>query len=65
MTLVNQQALHQANGGNLVYTPADFAAYANGTKQSTDWYDATFRKSAMQQQHNLTATGGTENTNTC
>ena len=62
MTLVNQQALHQANGGNLVYTPADFAAYANGTKQSTDWYDATFKKSAMQQQHNLTATGGTENT---
>ncbi|WP_295797692.1 TonB-dependent receptor [Mucilaginibacter sp.] len=62
MTLFNQQALHQANGGKLVYTPADFAAYTNGTKQSTDWYDATFRKSAMQQQHNLTATGGTENT---
>jgi len=60
MTLVNQQALHQANGGKLVYTPEDFAAYANGTKQSTDWYDATFRKSAMQQQHNLTATGGND-----
>ena len=62
MTLYNQQALHQANGGKLVFTPADFEAYANGSKTSTDWYDATFRKSAMQQQHNLSATGGTEAT---
>jgi TonB-linked SusC/RagA family outer membrane protein len=62
MTLYNQQALHQANGGKIVFTPADFAAYANGTKQSTDWYDATFKKSAPQQQHNLTATGGNETT---
>ena len=46
MTLVNQQALHQANGGILVYSPADFAAYANGSKQSTDWYDAVFKKRA-------------------
>ncbi len=62
MTLVNQQVLHQANGGVLVYSPADFQAYANGSKQSTDWYDAVFKKRAMQQQHNLTATGGNENT---
>ena len=62
MTLVNQQSQHQANGGRIIYTPADFQAYADGTKQSTDWYDAVFKKSAMQEQHNLTATGGTENT---
>jgi TonB-linked SusC/RagA family outer membrane protein len=65
MTLANQEALHQvnqANGGAIIYSPADFAAYANGTRQSTDWYDAVFKKSAMQQQHNLSATGGSENT---
>jgi TonB-linked SusC/RagA family outer membrane protein len=62
MTLVNQQALHNANGGILTYTPADFDAYANGTKKSSDWYDAVFRKHAMQMQHNLTATGGSDNT---
>ena len=62
MTLVNQQSQHQANGGRIIYTPQDFADYTSGTKKSTDWYDAVFRKSAMQQQHNLTATGGTENT---
>lgn len=60
MTLVNQQALH--NQQSLVYTPDQIAAYANGSKQSTDWYDATFKKSAMQQQHNLTATGGSDAT---
>jgi len=60
MTLVNQEALH--NQQALVYTPADFAAYASGAKQSTDWYDAVFKKSAMQQQHNLSASGGNENT---
>ncbi len=62
MTLVNQQSEHQANGGRIIYTPADFEAYNNGSKQSTDWYDAVFKKSAMQEQHNLTATGGNENT---
>ncbi|WP_133991814.1 SusC/RagA family TonB-linked outer membrane protein [Dinghuibacter silviterrae] len=61
MTLVNQLALHNANGGIPVYTAADFAAYENGTDKSTDWYDAVFKKSAAQQQHNLTATGGSEN----
>ncbi|TAM93869.1 MAG: SusC/RagA family TonB-linked outer membrane protein, partial [Chitinophagaceae bacterium] len=61
MTLSNQLSMHNANGGKIVYTPADFEAYQNGTKKSTDWYDATFKKSAMQQQHNLTATGGSEN----
>lgn len=62
MTLVNQQSMHNANGGRIVYAPADFAAYTNGTKQSTDWYDAVFKKSAFQEQHNLTATGGNDNT---
>jgi len=62
MTLVNQQALHNSNGGIPSYDTADFNAYRNGTKKSTDWYDAVFRKHAMQQQHNLTATGGSEAT---
>lgn len=61
MTLANQQSMHNANGGVLVYTPQDFKDYTDGTKHSTDWYDAVFKSSAFQQQHNLTATGGTEN----
>jgi TonB-linked SusC/RagA family outer membrane protein len=62
MTLSNQLSMHNANGGRIVYTPEDFAAYTNGTKQSTDWYNAVFKKSVLQQQHNLTASGGNANT---
>lgn len=61
MTLVNQQSMHNSNGGRTIYTPADFAAYTSGVKKSTDWYDAVFKKSAFQQQHNLSATGGSDN----
>ncbi|WP_190295210.1 SusC/RagA family TonB-linked outer membrane protein [Mucilaginibacter rubeus] len=61
MTLVNEQLLHNVNGGQVKYTDADFAAYKNGTKKSTDWYSPVFANSAPQQQHNLNATGGTDN----
>jgi len=62
MTLVNEQLLHNVNGGQVKYTDADFAAYRNGTKTSTDWYGNVFANSAPQQQHNLNAIGGTDNT---
>jgi TonB-linked SusC/RagA family outer membrane protein len=62
MTLANELSMHQVNGGNLTYTDADIAAYQNGSKKSTDWYGAVFGKSAPQQQHNLNASGGSENT---
>lgn len=61
MTLVNEQLLHNVNGGQVKYTDADFAAYRNGTKTSTDWYSPVFANSAPQQQHNLNAIGGTDN----
>jgi len=62
MTLSNQLSMHNANGGRITFTPADFADYTSGAKQSTDWFDATFKKSTFQDQHNLTASGGNENT---
>ncbi|HWB93008.1 MAG TPA: SusC/RagA family TonB-linked outer membrane protein, partial [Puia sp.] len=62
MQLVNQQDLHNANGGIISYDSADFAAYRNGTLKTTDWYDAVFKKRTPQMQHNITATGGNENT---
>jgi TonB-linked SusC/RagA family outer membrane protein len=61
MTLVNEQLLHNVNGGQVKYTDADFAAYRNGTKTSTDWYSQVFANSSPQQQHNLNASGGTDN----
>ena len=60
MTLVNEQSMHNVNGGHLIYTPEDIAAYQNGTKKSTDWHAATVNKSAPQTQHNLSASGGSD-----
>ncbi|MBD1385810.1 TonB-dependent receptor [Mucilaginibacter rigui] len=63
MTLVNEQALHRVNGGQVTYSPADFEAFRNGSRVSTDWYTPVIKNSVPQSQHNLNAMGGNENTN--
>jgi TonB-linked SusC/RagA family outer membrane protein len=63
MTLVNEQLLHNVNGGQVKYSQADFDAYANGTRTTTDWYTPVIINSVPQSQHNLNAMGGNENTN--
>ncbi|WP_346318403.1 TonB-dependent receptor [Chitinophaga sp. YIM B06452] len=60
MTLVNEKNMHNVNGGRLAYTDADFEPYRNGTKQSTDWYTPSIKGTASQMQHNLNASGGSE-----
>src|ERR1700712_971984 len=62
MILSNELSQHNVNGGHVSFTQDDIDAYRNGTKQSTDWYSPVVRKSAPQIQHNLSATGGNENT---
>lgn len=64
MTLANEKNVHNAANGVMgapIYTPAQIAEYQNGTKQSTDWYAATVKNTAPQQQHNLSASGGNDN----
>jgi TonB-linked SusC/RagA family outer membrane protein len=63
MTLVNEKLLHNVNGGTAGYTTADFDAYRNGSKVSTDWYSPVIKDVIPQFQHNLSASGGNENTN--
>lgn len=60
MTLKNEKSMHNVNGGVLVYPLDEIAAYRNGTKQGTDWYDAVMRPLAPQTQHTLSARGGNE-----
>ncbi|MET0244111.1 MAG: SusC/RagA family TonB-linked outer membrane protein, partial [Flavitalea sp.] len=62
MTLRNEQARHNVNGGSPIFTDKDFEDYRNGTKQSTDWYPLVFAKSAAQTMHNLSASGGNDKT---
>lgn len=63
MTLVNEKSMHNANGGIITYDSAAIAPYLNGTKQSTNWFDAVMRKSAPQTQHNISASGGSDRIN--
>lgn len=63
MTLVNEKLMHNVNGGRLAYTDADFEAYRNGSKQSTDWYTPSIKSVVPQMQHNLNASGGSEDIN--
>ena len=59
MTLRNEKAMHNINGGSLVYSDQDFEDYLTGKKVSTDWYPLIF-KNAPQTMHNLNASGGNE-----
>jgi len=62
MTLRNEQAMHNINGGSPVFNEQQFEEYLNGTKKSTDWYPLVFADYAPQTMHNLNATGGNDRT---
>jgi TonB-linked SusC/RagA family outer membrane protein len=48
--------------GTPFFSEDELQKYIDGAPgyESTDWYDVTMKGSAMQQQHNLSASGGTE-----
>ena len=60
MTLRNEAAMHNINGGAPVYNDQAFEDYRTGKRKSYDWYPLVFAKYAPQAQHNLSATGGNE-----
>lgn len=60
MTLRNEAAMHNVNGGNPLFNDQQFDDYRTGKKQSTDWYPYVFSKYAPQTMHNLSATGGND-----
>ena len=60
MTLYNDKSMRNPTMPQLTYTDADFEAYKNGTRTSTDWYDAILQSSAPQQQHDFSVSGGSD-----
>jgi TonB-linked SusC/RagA family outer membrane protein len=59
MTLYNEIAMNNVNGGSKVYTENDFQAYRDGTRKTTDWTSLIFSTMAPQTQHDVTISGGT------
>jgi len=63
MTLFNEKLMHNPNGRTGEGFPESaFEPYRNGSKVSTDWYTPTIKDVVPQMQHNLSASGGNENT---
>jgi TonB-linked SusC/RagA family outer membrane protein len=60
MTLRNEAAMHNINGGTPVYSDEIFEEYRNGTRKSYDWYPLVWANYAPQTQHNLSITGGND-----
>ncbi|WP_345211424.1 TonB-dependent receptor [Mucilaginibacter gynuensis] len=63
MTLMNEKFGHSLDNPVVRYTEDDFNLYRNGTKITTDWYTPVLDRSVPQNQHNITATGGSESSN--
>ena len=62
MTLKNEKSMHNVNGGQLIYSLDDIAAYNNGDKVGTDWWNEVMRPLAPQTQHTLSVNGGNDKT---
>ncbi len=62
MTLYNEKAMNDINGGNIIYQPEDFEDFRNGTRRTTDWNSLIFSDYSPQMQHDLSISGGNEKT---
>lgn len=62
MTIYNEQAMNNINGGTPIFTEKDFEDVRNGTKRSSDWTDLVFSSVSPQTSHDLSVSGGNEKT---
>ncbi len=62
MTLYNERSMNNINGGSLIYKDADFNAFRNGTRRTTDWNSLIFSSVSPQTEHNLSISGGNDKT---
>jgi TonB-linked SusC/RagA family outer membrane protein len=62
MTLYNEMNMNKVDGGNIIYDEADFEAFRTGERRSTDWNKLIIAESSPQTQHDLSISGGNDNT---
>ncbi len=60
MTLFNEKSMRSMTNPELTYSEEEFEAYRTGQKRESDWYDATLRDIAPQEQYNVSVSGGSE-----
>ena len=63
--LFNDTQINRVIGGVPFYTQEQVDNYVNQVPgfESTDWYDVAIKKTAIQKQHNLSASGGSDDMN--
>ncbi len=62
MTLYNERAMNNVNGGSIIYKESDFEDFRNGTRRTTDWNNLVFSDIAPQTQQDISISGGTNKT---
>lgn len=62
MTLYNEQAMNNINGGNIIYRDEHFEAFRTGERRTTDWTSLLFSDFSPQTQQDLSISGGGERT---
>ena len=62
MTIYNEKAMNNINGGTPIFKEQDFEDFRNGTKRSSDWTDLVFSSVSPQTSHDLSVSGGSEKT---
>ncbi len=60
MTLYNEKTMRSVSNPSLTFSDEEFQKFYDGTRTSTDWYDAVMRDYAPQQQHNVNLSGGAD-----
>ena len=62
-TLYNEATYNENPDAPMPFSDEEIEAYRTGALPSTDWYDAAFKKTAFEQMHNISISGGSEKTN--
>lgn len=62
MTLYNERAMNNINGGNIIFNESYFEDFRTGKRKTTDWTSLIFSDYSPQTQHDLSVTGGNNKT---
>lgn len=62
MTLYNEKSMNNISGGTIIYDEDDFEAFRTGRRRAADWNSLLLSDYSPQTQHNISITGGSDQT---